>query len=71
MRYVKACLLPANTNKKRRQAQDSFDPLLGTEVSGSPIIRDGKLVGAVTQEVIGGPADGCGIYINNILNAMG
>ena len=38
-------------------------------MSGSPIIQDGKLVGAVTHVLIGDPACGYGIFIENMLNA--
>ncbi|MBO5788347.1 MAG: hypothetical protein J6R42_00215, partial [Clostridia bacterium] len=36
---------------------------------GSPIIQDGKLVGAVTHVLIGDPTRGYGIFIENMLNA--
>ena len=38
-------------------------------MSGSPIIQDGKLVGAVTHVLIGDPTMGYGIFIENMLNA--
>ena len=38
-------------------------------MSGSPIIQDGKLVGAVTHVLIGDPTRGYGIFIENMLNA--
>jgi stage IV sporulation protein B len=38
-------------------------------VSGSPIIQDGKLIGAVTHVLINDPAMGYGIFIENMLNA--
>ncbi|MBE6542567.1 MAG: SpoIVB peptidase, partial [Ruminococcaceae bacterium] len=37
--------------------------------SGSPIIQDGKLIGAVTHVLIGDPKKGYGIFIENMLNA--
>lgn len=37
-------------------------------MSGSPIIQDGKLIGAVTHVLIGDPTRGYGIYIENMLN---
>ncbi len=40
-------------------------------MSGSPIIQNGKLVGAVTHVMIGDPASGYGIYIENMLDAAG
>ena len=44
-------------------------PFLTTLVSGSPIIQDGKLVGAVTHVLIANPTEGYGIFIENMLNA--
>ena len=38
-------------------------------MSGSPIIQNGKLVGAVTHVLINHPATGYGIFIENMLNA--
>lgn len=38
-------------------------------MSGSPIIQDGKLVGAVTHVLVGDPTMGYGIYIGNMLDA--
>ena len=38
-------------------------------MSGSPIIQNGKLVGAVTHVLIGDPTAGYGIFIENMLNA--
>ncbi len=39
-------------------------------MSGSPILQDGKLVGAVTHVLIGDPTRGYGIFIENMLAAM-
>ena len=38
-------------------------------MSGSPIIQDGKLVGALTHVLINDPTMGYGIFIENMLNA--
>jgi len=38
-------------------------------VSGSPIIQDGKLVGAVTYVLVNDPTRGYGIFIENMLDA--
>ena len=38
-------------------------------MSGSPIIQNGKLVGAVTHVLINDPSTGYGIFIENMLNA--
>jgi stage IV sporulation protein B len=37
-------------------------------VSGSPIIQNGKLVGAVTHVLINDPTTGYGIFIENMLS---
>lgn len=39
-------------------------------MSGSPIIQDGKLVGAITHVLIGDPKSGYGIFIENMLSAL-
>lgn len=39
-------------------------------MSGSPIIQNGKIVGAVTHVLINDPTQGYGIFIENMLNAM-
>ena len=38
-------------------------------MSGSPIIQDGKLVGAVTHVLVNDPTTGYGIFIENMLAA--
>ncbi len=38
-------------------------------MSGSPIIQDGKLVGAVTHVLVNDPTRGYGIYMENMLDA--
>ena len=40
-------------------------------MSGSPIIQNGKLVGAVTHVLVNDPAMGYGIFIENMLEAVG
>ena len=40
-------------------------------MSGSPIIQDGKLVGAVTHVLVNDPVKGYGILIENMLDAAG
>ena len=44
-------------------------PLLTSTVSGSPIIQDGKLIGAVTHVLVNDPTTGYGIFIENMLDA--
>lgn len=38
-------------------------------MSGSPILQDGKLVGAVTHVLVNEPTKGYGIFVDNMLNA--
>ena len=40
-------------------------------MSGSPILQDGKLVGAVTHVLVNQPDTGYGIFIENMLDAAG
>ena len=40
-------------------------------MSGSPIIQDGKLIGAVTHVLVGDLTMGYGIFIDNMLDAAG
>ena len=44
-------------------------PYLTALVSGSPIIQDGKLIGAITHVMISDPTRGYGIFIENMLKA--
>ena len=44
---------------------------IGQGMSGSPIIQDGKLVGAVTPVLVNDPMRGYGIFIENMLEAAG
>lgn len=37
-------------------------------MSGSPIVQDDKLIGAVTHVVVGDPIKGYGVFINNMLD---
>ena len=39
-------------------------------MSGSPIVQNGRLIGAVTHVLIGDPATGYGVFIENMLAAM-
>ena len=38
-------------------------------MSGSPIVQNGKLIGAVTHVLVNDPTRGYGIYIENMLDA--
>jgi hypothetical protein len=40
-------------------------------MSGSPILQNGKLVGAITHVLIGDPSKGYGITMENMLRAAG
>jgi stage IV sporulation protein B len=40
---------------------------LTIHLSGSPIIQNGKLVGAVTHVMVADPTEGYGIFIENML----
>ena len=62
---VKTCLLHAKTQKNTK----FICPLLDISVSGSPIIQDGKLIGAVTYVLVNDPTTGYGIFIENMLDA--
>ena len=42
---------------------------IDTRVSGSPILQNGKLIGAVTHVLVDDPTRGYGIFIENMLNA--
>ena len=44
-------------------------PYIDTLVSGSPILQDGKLIGAVTHVLVNNPDTGYGIFIENMLDA--
>jgi stage IV sporulation protein B len=44
---------------------------LTSRLSGSPIIQDGKLIGAVTHVLVDDPTQGYGIFIENMLDAAG
>ena len=38
-------------------------------MSGSPILQDGRIVGAVTHVLVNDPTTGYGIFIENMLDA--
>ena len=40
-------------------------------MSGSPVIQNGRLVGAVTHVLVNDPTRGYGIFIENMLGAAG
>ena len=62
---------PAFCLQKRIKSAENtkfFCPLLDISVSGSPIIQDGKLIGAVTHILVNDPTTGYGIFIENMLD---
>lgn len=71
-------IYPGNRPEGRNMLVKITDPeLLKTTggivqgMSGSPIIQDGKLVGAVTHVLVNDPTTGYGIFIDNMLDAVG
>ena len=45
-------------------------PFLTTHLSGSTIIQNGKIMGAVTHVLINDPTTGYGIFVENMLAAV-
>ena len=69
---------PASAGETRSLVVKVTDPELLKQtggivqgMSGSPIIQDGKLVGAVTHVLVNDPTRGYGIFIENMLEAAG
>ena len=69
-------IYPAGNHADRNLLLHITDPaLLDTTggivqgMSGSPIIQDGKLIGAVTHVLVNDPTTGYGIFIENMLDA--
>ncbi|MCI8878927.1 MAG: hypothetical protein HFF78_08155, partial [Oscillospiraceae bacterium] len=52
-----------------RKFQKICCPILTSLVSGSPILQDGRLIGAVTHVMVNNPERGYGIFIENMLEA--
>lgn len=52
-----------NFQKNRKKFYTSLD----MSMSGSPILQDGKLIGAVTHVLVRDSAKGYGIFIENML----
>ena len=57
------------STEKLQKNTKFFCPLLDISVSGSPIIQNGKLIGAVTHVLVNDPTTGYGIFIENMLDA--
>lgn len=69
-------IYPNSGNRTRNMLLKVTDPALLAAtggivqgMSGSPIIQDGKLVGAVTHVLVNDPTTGYGIFIQNMLDA--
>ena len=69
-------IYPKSRNNGRNLLIKITDPELLTVtggivqgMSGSPIIQDGKLIGAVTHVLVNDPTTGYGIFIENMLDA--
>ena len=69
-------IYPANRSDGRNLLIRVTDPALLEAtggivqgMSGSPIIQDGKLIGAVTHVLVNNPTTGYGIFIENMLDA--
>ena len=61
-------LIPKSTTRvKLSNFKEICCPVLTSLVSGSPIIQNGKLVGAVTHVFVNDPKRGYGIFIENML----
>ena len=73
MKYLQITISTDDFLNKWGQNGQSFVktccPFLTTLLSGSPIIQNGKLVGAVTHVLVANPTEGYGIFIENMLNA--
>ncbi len=69
MIYAKTCLLPEKAHKNCAKNTKFFCSLLDISVSGSPIIQNGHLIGAVTHVLVNDPTTGYGIFIENMLDA--
>lgn len=51
----------------KRKSSKKCCPLLDTTVSGSPIVQNGKLIGAVTHVFVQDSTKGYGIFIEKML----
>ena len=53
--------------KKLGKIKKSFCPSIDTSVSGSPIIQNGKLIGALTHVIVDNPEKGYAIFAERML----
>ena len=63
---IGAVSLPSKENFKTIKIKKCWS-YIDTLVSGSPIIQNGKLVGAVTHVLVDDPAKGYGIFAETML----
>ena len=56
----------AKQKTSKNRAEECWS-ILDTIVSGSPLIQNGKLIGAVTHVLVNDPTRGYGIFIENML----
>lgn len=55
--------------KKTQRNDKKYWSILDTIVSGSPILQNGKIIGAVTHVLVNDPTRGYGIFIEDMLKA--
>ncbi|MBE6586938.1 MAG: hypothetical protein E7647_00825 [Ruminococcaceae bacterium] len=55
--------------RKHLKLTDVCWSYIDTSVSGSPVVQDGKLVGAVTHVLVSDPTKGYGIFVENMMDA--
>jgi len=60
-------ILSTNSLNSTNFLRKIYCPILTSLVSGSPIIQNGKIVGAVTHVFVNDPTRGYGIFIENML----
>ena len=63
--HTRNLLLPVNDKRLLEQTGGIVQGM-----SGSPILQDGKLVGAVTHVLLNDPTRGYGIFVENMLDAV-
>ena len=56
-------------NENGRSFNENGCPILTSTMSGSPILQDGRVVGAVTHVLVNDPTRGYGIPISRMLHS--
>ena len=69
MCVLKVACLGGFSDKNGENSPKRCWSYIDTLVSGSPIIQNGKLIGAVTHVLVNDPTTGYGIFIENMLDA--